>query len=131
MNTTPLTFEVRSAKEALEAALELIKDERNWCQGCLARNITGSDVPPQSPDAMRFCAVGALCRVAVGALCRVASHYNDAILLLIKARENMRTGFMTLAQFNDRFGHQTVLELYRNAIKLAEEEANSIRKESV
>ena len=44
----------------LRAAQERIRDPKNWCQRTLARTISGMDVWPTEPDAVQYCARGAL-----------------------------------------------------------------------
>ena len=41
---------------------QLIAEEKNWLQGCLARTEDGYPVSPVHPAAVKFCAVGALVR---------------------------------------------------------------------
>lgn len=49
--------------EVLRAARALIADPARWCQYVLAQNAHNQSVAPLDPDATRWCAVGALCRV--------------------------------------------------------------------
>jgi hypothetical protein len=55
---------MKTVVETLEAAIALIRTPDRWCTYSLARDIAGHDVPPKSPLAVRWCAVGALKQVA-------------------------------------------------------------------
>lgn len=54
-----------STREVLVRAAALLR-EKGWTQGCSARDKTGFGLQSTSPDAMRFCAVGAMFRVCRG-----------------------------------------------------------------
>lgn len=43
-------------------AYKLIEDKRSWARGALARSSSGSAIFPTSPEAARYCAVGAYVR---------------------------------------------------------------------
>ena len=41
-------------------AWQLIEKEENWCKGYTALNSSGKFVYPESPDAVKWCAIGAI-----------------------------------------------------------------------
>jgi hypothetical protein len=103
----------RSTAEVLRAARAQIADRKRWCRGDLAQDADGGLVLPSSPDARRFCALGAL-SVAEGS----ARGYEAALLL------NAVSGSSIVA-LNDegrwgRLAHRRVLAAYDAAIELAE-----------
>jgi hypothetical protein len=55
---------MKTTKDILVEARDLI--EKGWCQGDGARGATGKVVRPLDPDAVCFCAVGAIDRVCEG-----------------------------------------------------------------
>jgi hypothetical protein len=50
--------------QIIEDAKALIKDERHWCRGELARNADGLSVDATDSGAVRRCALGALVSAA-------------------------------------------------------------------
>jgi hypothetical protein len=54
----PLKFQI------IERAKEIIQDERHWCRGYLAMDVSGDSADPTSSDAVRRCALGALIAAA-------------------------------------------------------------------
>ncbi len=52
-----------STLETLKAARALIEDPERWTQGAFARDAEGHSTPPCSPDAVCWCATGALRQV--------------------------------------------------------------------
>ncbi len=46
--------------EVMQRALALIAVQETWTRGTLARNAQGAPVSPFAPEAVRFCAIGAL-----------------------------------------------------------------------
>ena len=51
-------------------ATSLIHDEENWTQGQLARDSDGNEVDPKSPEAVQWCAMGAI---------HACSHRNEQV----------------------------------------------------
>jgi hypothetical protein len=54
----------KSAKQILEEAHAIVKDPKRWTQGALAEDSDGDLVSALSPEAVRFCALGAIQRAA-------------------------------------------------------------------
>lgn len=50
-------------REILGKARAIMEDPAKWTQGYEATNKDGQDVPCNSPDAVIFCAVGAVCHI--------------------------------------------------------------------
>jgi hypothetical protein len=53
-----------SIADILDRAADLIEPEGWWCQEAFARDSFGESVHPSSPDAVCFCATGAVTRAA-------------------------------------------------------------------
>lgn len=99
---------LRKTKEARE----LIADRRRWTQHALARSKDLSHVPPLSPKAVCWCAIGAVCKV-----CNVDAYYDSPLGLQIVA---LLTGHrLDIVFANDYMGHETVLEMFDEAIGAA------------
>jgi len=95
-----------NAKETLIKAKALIQNPENWTQGCSAVDNFGEEVSPSSPEACKFCALGALDKMndwdagAFKELAKVArSKYNTCV-----------------SQVNDKLGHSAVMEIFDIAI---------------
>lgn len=96
--------------EELMAARDLISDPRNWTRHALARNSGGFSVSVISPYAVKFCVNGALCRASTG----------DVISYLTKAANDL--GYPDTVTLNDESNHETVMEMFDRAIRLAKED---------
>lgn len=55
---------MKTDREVLEQAIELIENPEHWTQGALARDVTGQHVDPLAPTAVTWCARGALWRAS-------------------------------------------------------------------
>ncbi len=84
-------------KAALVKARALIEDDRRWTKGVEARMASGSECSPTSPDAVCFCACGALKAV-------------DAPNAAYKALA------VAIASENDKEGHRAILRAFDRAI---------------
>ena len=96
----------------LLAARSLISEPARWTQGTSARDVHGRSDTPGSPDAVCWCASGAL--QAVTKLCRDAL-YCAARSHLERALPDARP----IAVFNDTEEHETVIALFDRAIAYA------------
>jgi len=108
----------------LRAAKERIEDPNDWCQGFLAVNNDGGEVPPNSKNAVRWCATGSL---NVPAFDWGGFDILEAVarqMLAERGVENTDTDLCNAAFLNDTFGHAAVMELYGRAIACAEQEGD-------
>ena len=95
--------------ERLKRAKELIQDPAHWVQDWYARNEQDRDVNPDSPDAVKFCALGALYR-------NEDHDIHDTLLLTGCSTYLYR---MSITDANDHIGHHAVMKIYDRAIQLA------------
>ena len=96
-------------------ALEIVSDENKWTAATLARDQHGRSCAFQAPEAVRFCAVGALARAALELL------GDRADPLLLARIENTVLVFdgqprLTLAHINDQQGRQAIIDLFQKAL---------------
>lgn len=97
-------------KLVLTKARELIADPDNWTQGEYARDARWRSVNPLHPEAVRWCAWGAMCRAKntlavdydMGAFGRLAPRGGSILSALMN--------------FNDNSTHAEVLDLFDTAI---------------
>ena len=101
--------------DALVRARGLV--ERGWCQGWFARDADGYEVAAVSPQACRFCALGAIRHAT-----NVFVEGDNCIRLVLRAGGNEALG--DLFTWNDapERTQADVLALYDRAIALAREE---------
>lgn len=106
--------------EALEQALFLIADEKCWTRGTFARRRDGESTAPWRPDAVRFCAIGAV-EAVVGhngperPVLRLLSEFASG------HREDDRC-WVTLSAVNDSASHADIVSIFVDALEYAEEE---------
>src|SRR5438128_2331837 len=101
-------------KELLRNARALIAAPSNWTVNCYARDAYNQKVEYHSPEAISFCALGALNRA-----------YQEATNSCCAHPDLLSTDGVLHAQlgvFNDAHTHQEVLALYDRAIALAEDQ---------
>lgn len=96
-----------NTKELLVAARLLIEKPEHWTQGLFARDSEGYSAPSRSPEAVCFCAMGAVMRASGD---DPELEY-EGIHLLAQA-----LGKQGLASFNDNRCHEEVLSLFDRAI---------------
>ena len=96
--------------EILRAARELISDPARWTRGKYGATATGNHVRGDDPQAIRWCAYGAIEKV-------VGNSSWDAEMILSEAAHPH-----VVIHINDELGHAAVLDLYDRAIALAEQE---------
>jgi hypothetical protein len=96
----------------------LISDPDRWTTCAYARTAIGTKCAPLDPQAVQWCALGAVVRIAddarlermiAGALCTAAA--------------DLGIGYGSPASINDQRGHDAVLKMYDRAIELLEQEA--------
>ncbi len=106
----------------LRNARRRIANEGNWTQGAYARNVYDLICLPTDKDALKFCAVGALCAATNKVLSgKNYDEFMEYLTLLAK-----HTGeHHAVSTFNDKCSHKDVLELFDKAIAdLEKEQAN-------
>lgn len=105
------TGTTNKTKQVLEKALSLI--ERGWTQGTGARDSFGRSVSIDAPDAVTFCAIGALTKVTGANSLRVI--HNHRLLL---ERAGAGTG---ITNWNDstKRTKEEVIAVFKKAIELA------------
>lgn len=121
-----------TVKELLIAARAVIEDPANWCQGSYALDSTPHNVEPNDPNAVRFCALGALKRVSperdtgrhgLPIYRWVDDEVDEAHRILMDAAEELY--FADVVELNDfmpgigESQHPKVLEMYDLAISAA------------
>lgn len=113
----PSTAQLHTESEirtTLIAARERISEPEHWTQGRSARNAAGQAVGHNSPDAVAYCALGALAWAAnwtVGRDPRSLTLYDQAAKALKGKETNLLIG-----HFNDSHTHAEVLALFDRAI---------------
>jgi hypothetical protein len=105
--------------EVLQQARALISDPARWTQDAPARNADGQRVEPFKPEAVCWCAWGALDR-AVWDTGFVAPGHGRALAHLIREL-GLQAG--QLGTFNDTHIHAEVLALFDKAIQRLESAA--------
>lgn len=93
--------------EILRSALELIRDEDHWCQGTFARDAHGMATQAMGPDAVAWCAYGALLKTQM--LC------GDCAKALDNSAGQL-FGHASAPFINDSFTHADVLVMFKQAI---------------
>lgn len=103
-----------TVKTILREARALIEDPARWTQGASARTADGRETFAACPDAVQWCAAGAVRKVSdfPGS----ANHARANALLGAQARA---IGHTTPA-VNDALGHTAVLQMFDAAIAAAE-----------
>lgn len=97
------------SQTVLVKAREIIADPSHWHQRTSAKNELGNHTSAVSPDAVSWCAYGALQRAA-GSL-------DSPLTALAALKLRRHTGmYATIVSFNDASTHEEVLELFDKAI---------------
>ncbi len=105
--------------EILIQAWKKIEDPKHWTQGALARDSVGEHCSPYRPEAVCWCAQGAVMAVP----CEVAEYKNAFNHITGVAVELNLT---QVYQVNDNLGHKTVGWMFARAIELAEQEESNV-----
>ena len=115
------TFTKPDAETAalLRKAKALIDTPEKWCQGFLARNILGFDVLPGNPDAVAFCARGALLFEAAG---RPVGKCDKFLAQAARKIKVCASGSYPHVDLNNTTDHPTVMRMFDLAIEMAREE---------
>lgn len=112
--------------EVLFAARDIIKDEKNWCQGHYAKNDKGEFVSIESVEATRYCILGAIFKA------NPSDHGDvDTISMgAIKAMERvLNDDYSSVHSFNDHHAtsHKDVID-YLSRVISSELQMVEIRK---
>jgi len=102
--------------QLIAAALALIEDQERWTRGAIARTADRSACAWSDPDAVRFCAVGALVRAAYD----LVGNEDHARELAVQAAREIaassgRRGAV-LPYINDCEGHLAVVGMFKKAL---------------
>jgi hypothetical protein len=97
--------------QILERARTLIKDERHWCSGDLARDAQGLSISPTDRNTEKRCALGAL----LAAAHQLTGDFNSAQEVAMIAMRPI-IGATSLTHINDIEGHAAILALFDLAI---------------
>jgi hypothetical protein len=96
----------------LRAAKSLIATPETWCRGASARNGRGNRVAVESPNAVQFCATGAVIKIVRGD----AAEFFGPFHVLEWSAPNW-----SITEFNDFHSHSEVMAAFDRAIKRCEE----------
>ena len=110
----------------VEMAADILSDPERWTQGSAARDIRGTSVGCESPEACTFCAAGALGRAAFllgGSTYPFSTALARAMQMLTRA--SLARYNVVLQQVNDGddpvAAYRRVLALYRDVLRQQQE----------
>jgi len=108
---------VKTPIEILQAAKAVIDHPLKWTVGSYARDGADREVPINSPDACKFCLMGAVFK-ATGRPFGPADNEKEPFAIAWKALRGV-TGYPALGQFNDALGreHSEIIEAIDAAIE--------------
>jgi len=109
---------MKTAAQVLREARELISDPERWAQGAWAKNAPGHSVQTRAPEAVSWCAAGAIYRCAGNSDLSIDTR--ELLYDVIGSNISPDSGHV-IAEFNDTHTHAEVLEMFDRAIALAEE----------
>jgi hypothetical protein len=100
--------------QILRKARELLRDKRKWTRYGAARTSSGTVCTPYAPDAVKFCAYGAIARAALEVTGdrQQARKLAGAIEMALVGGERAPHPQKRLSHVNDRKGHAAVLGLF-------------------
>jgi hypothetical protein len=99
--------------QVLRRARDLLSDKRRWTRYGAARTGNGAVCPPYAPDAVKFCAYGAIARAAleVTGNRQQARRLARSIEMLLIGGERAAQPHSRLCQVNDRQGYAAIIGL--------------------
>jgi hypothetical protein len=113
---------MKTVLDTLISTRAKIEDPKTWCQGVLARDSAGGEVPVGAQEACQWCALGALySQSQADGRYLESGLYLESLRTLAKASE-LTTGVLDIAVLNDhpdKSSHQTILSVFDRAISLA------------
>ena len=109
------------ARILLRDALALIKDPSCWIQQQDAKDSNGHIVSPTNPDAVSYCAIGALCAVSVKSqVCPdVRFHARKALGTAMELPAIDQCRLQKIALVNDTENHGDIVQYFEKAIALS------------
>lgn len=112
---------IETASARLRAARKLIADPSKWTKGWFARDAKGVMASLDDPQAVCFCAIGAI----------AATSATDSETVQALTRQAMARGFASVPDFNDHetTSHADVLALFDAAIAEREETEARLARE--
>lgn len=99
----------------LYKALDIISDVERWTQDAEAKDQYDNRTDPYSPDAVKWCSIGAIKQASRGQPWLI--QYSAECLLQLNL-----PAMMTLASFNDQSTHEDVVLAFKTAIYNLESE---------
>ncbi len=96
--------------QIITRALELVSDERTWTRASMARTADNHTCSCTSPEAVKFCALGAIYRAAF----ELTGQQDVA---LVKAAVRQVGDYVMLPYVNDMQGRLRVVGLFRKALE--------------
>jgi hypothetical protein len=109
------------AVEVLKAARDRITEPEHWTVGYNATNKYGQSVGYNSPEAVSFCALGAILRE----LDYVEIDVTDTVLESLEDIAHKWFSLPSIQRVNDLLGHEAILRVYDEAIKRLEPAENA------
>lgn len=101
-----------TTKQTLIAARALIEKPENWTRRALARDVDNISLTADDPDAICFC--------AIGAIRKIANSTKEEEFALEKLRQLDVVTSVGVAIYNDTHTHAEVLAMFDLAIEAAE-----------
>lgn len=123
-----LVEDKRTIVEILLEAKSIIENPDNWCQGGLYQREDGSyAATAYEKGVCRFCSIGAIHKVVPWGRGKTLENIRKAITYLNRAIDlNSHGPFgAAIGTFNDMNPHEVVMEMWDDAIRIAEEENES------
>jgi hypothetical protein len=101
---------MQQTRDIILKAIALIENPEAWTQGASAQDSAGLPVPPESPQACRWCTLGAIDKAS-------NYDYNSWLEATRRVRDVLRDDApcVSIAAFNDNHTHAEVLALLRKA----------------
>jgi hypothetical protein len=106
---------LKSDSDLLRNAKSLISNPERWCQGAHSLRANGAHCLGSDPDAVAWCAGGAVWRIGSD---NPAVRDEALRILTLAARETFGEDHLAV---NDRLGHAAVMRMLDVAIRLADE----------